>query len=351
LNNDPTDQAAVNRAPPAGAPAGFPPYRRPGRARTPSSSGYLVAAGAAAAALFFVLWWMLLSGGDEAPWVPAGLAASVVMLVAVSAREVIMRRASTRQLLENYAYDERSRAPQRRNTSDAGLRSPNVHAAVLRTLQKQSTAANTPGALPEAHLETYRLCESYLASSNEALNSARLHTEIRLALRTGQERVRALQKHHLLNWAKGASQGLTHEAQQKVRVSDKIELAMRALDCIDSALTLYPDEADLNESGNAVREFMVSVRVAHWVELAERAAFKGHYRRAIDRYRDALFYLTRGSVDEGNRAVTAEKIGRAIELLRAKLKTDKNSSEKEIDPGAGKGKEGAKNAGTTLPEV
>jgi hypothetical protein len=294
---------------------------------------------------------MLLSGGDEAPWVPAGLAASVVMLVAVSAREVIMRRAATRYLLENHAYDERNRVPHRQGTAAAGLRSPNVHAAALRTLQKQSTLANTPGALPEAHLEAYRMCQSYLASSDQALNSPRLHTEIRLALRTGQERVRGLQKHHLLNWAKGASQGLTHEAQQKVRVSDKIEMAMRALDCIDSALTLYPDDADLKESGDAVREFMVSVRVAHWVELAERAAFKGHYRRAIDRYRDALFYLTRGSVDEVNRAVTAEKIGRAIELLRAKVKTDKNSREKEIDPTAGKGKDGAKNAGPTMPEV
>lgn len=294
---------------------------------------------------------MLLSGGDEAPWVPAGLAASVVMLVAVSAREVIMRRAATRYLLENHAYDERSRPPQRRSTPDTGLRSPNVHAAVLRTLQKQSTVANTPGALPEAHLEAYRLCQSYLVSSDQALNSARLHTEIRLALRTGQERVRALQKHHLLNWAKGASQGLTHEAQQKVRVSEKIEMAMRALDCIDSALTLYPDEADLNKSGDAVREFMVSVRVAHWVELAERAAFKGHYRRAIDRYRDALFYLTRGSVDEVNRAATFEKIGRAIELLRAKLKIDKTNVDAEIDGAAGKGKDGVKNAGTTMPEV
>jgi tetratricopeptide (TPR) repeat protein len=317
----------------------------------PSSSGYLVAAAAAAAALFFIMWWMLLSGGDEAPWVPAGLAASVVMLVAVSAREVIMRRAWTRHLLEHNGHDERSRAPQRRSSSDAGLRSPNVHAAVLRTLQKQSTAANAPGSLPEAHLEAYHLCQNYLANSDLTLNSAGLHTEIRLALRTGQERVRALQKHHLLNWAKGASQGLTHEAQQKVRVSDKIEMAMRALDCIDSALKLYPDEADLNDSGNAVREYMVSVKVAHWVELAERAAFKGHYRRAVDRYRDALFYLTRGSVDETNRAATAEKIGRAIELLRAKLKTDKNNRDQDFAQAVGKGEEESKNAGATMPKV
>ena len=301
----------------------------------PSTSGYLVAAAAAAAALFFILWWMLLSGGDEAPWVPAGLAASVVMLVAVSAREVIMRRAWTRYLLDHNRHDERGRIQQRKGSANIGLRSSSVHAAVLRTLQKHSSEANAPGSLPEAHLETYHLCQDDLACSAQSLRTPRPQPESRLALRSGQERVRALQKHHLLNWAKGASRTLTHEAQQRARVSEKIEMAMRALDCIDSALKIYPDEEELNESGEAVREFIVSVKVAHWVELAERSAFKGQYRRAIDRYRDALFYLTRGSVDEANRAATAEKIGREIELLRVKLKADRNSRQERNDPGAG----------------
>ena len=66
----------------------------------PSSVGYLSGAFVAALALFFGLWWMLISGGDEAPWIPAGLAASVVLLVALSAREVVMRRAWTKYLLE-----------------------------------------------------------------------------------------------------------------------------------------------------------------------------------------------------------------------------------------------------------
>ena len=65
-----------------------------------------------------------------------------------------------------------------------------------------------------------------------------------------------------------------------------------------SALKVFPEEHELNESKFAITEFIASVKVAHWVELAERAAFKGHYRRAIDRYKDALFYLERESVKE-----------------------------------------------------
>jgi hypothetical protein len=71
-----------------------------------------------------------------------------------------------------------------------------------------------------------------------------------------------------------------------------------------------------------VREFIVSSRVAHWVELAQRASFKGRYRRAIDCYRDALFYLTRAEAG-GDHQATAEQITREIDLLRARMSTHK----------------------------
>jgi len=129
-----------------------------------------------------------------------------------------------------------------------------------------------------------------------------------------------LQRHHLLTWARGSARSLTHEAQQRVRLYEKVETANRALECIDSALKLYPDEEELKVSARAVRDFITSSRVAHWVELAERAAFKGYYRRAIDRYRDALFYLTRDGGDQ-DREAGAERITREIELLRVRLAT------------------------------
>lgn len=299
------------------------------RARMPSASGYLLASGVTAAALFFILWFMLNSSGDESPWVPAGLAASVVMLVAVAAREVVMRRAWSRYILE---HDRREQPasdakPRSSGSSSNGRRSQSVdsYSARLRALQKQSAEANAPGSLPEAHLETYLSCQEYVEGADEALRSAAVGNESRIALRAGQERARSLARIHLLSWARGASRALTHEAQQRVRMSDKIETAMRALDVIDSALNLYPDETELRESEGAVREFIGSVRVSHWVELAERAAFKGYYARAIDRYRDALFYLSRENMKEETRAESAERIGREIELLRARLKTRKIS--------------------------
>jgi hypothetical protein len=283
--------------------------------------GYMVAAIAAAVALFFGIWWMLVSGGDEAPWIPAGLAASVVLLVALSAREVVMRRAWTRYLLEQGIQEHSSRENTEKRGSFRKTHSTSLLSAALRTIQKQSAEADSAGSTAESHLDVFHLCQDYLATTDEALQANSLPTEKRIAIRAGQERVRALQKHHLLTWARDSSRSFTHAAQQRARISDKIETANRALHSLDSALKVYPDEPELNESKVAVREFIASVKVAHWVELAERSAYKGHYRRAIGRYKDALFYLNRETVKDEVKLAGGERIGQEIELLQARLQS------------------------------
>ncbi|MCA1818149.1 MAG: hypothetical protein LC746_17525, partial [Acidobacteria bacterium] len=183
-------------------------------------------------------------------------------------------------------------------------------------------AAEEAGArAPEAHLEAYRLCEQYLSNTEDVARSSHTSTEVRIALRAGQERVRELQRHHLLAWARGEAQRLTHEAQRRASVSGRIETAMRALDVIGEARQLYPEEPELRDSATAVRNYIASVKVAHWVELAERASFRGRYSRAIARYRDALFYLSRAEMGDAERDAAAERINREIEMLRARVAT------------------------------
>jgi hypothetical protein len=298
--------------------------RRATTTRLPSTFGYMIGAGVAAATLFAILWATLHGSGDDAPWVPAGLAASVVMLVAIAAREVVMRRAWTRYILEQDRRDLHVEKGARSHpkSSNGKHRPGETYNAQLRAVQKQSAEADAAGEAPELHLEAYQSCKEYLASTDETLRASGLSAESRLALRAGQERIRALQKHHLLIWARTSSRSLTHEAQRKARVWDKIETAQRALDVIETARKFYPDEPDLHASEAAIHDFISSVKIAHWVELAERAAFKGYYTRAIDRYRDALFYLSRESMREETRLETAERISREIELLRARLKTE-----------------------------
>jgi hypothetical protein len=228
-------------------------------------------------------------------------------------------------LLEQGDPSLRSSGERKRSSSSTSSRSSSVLSAAWRVIQKQSEEADT-GANTDSHFEVFQLCQEYLTTTDEALKSNNLPPDKRMAIKTGQERVRAVQKHHLLTWARNSSRSLTYEAQQRSRTSDKIETANRALHCLDSALNYYPEENDLNQSSVAIREFIASVKVAHWVELAERSAFKGHYRRAIDRYKDALFFLNRETVKDEVRIPGAERIAREIELLQSQLKARKNGT-------------------------
>lgn len=323
MRSDSADQMWSRAARPRSTARAMGHQKRTARPRMPSTMGYMAAAGLAAAALFFVLLGMLHSSGEDAAWVPAGLAASVVMMVAIAAREVVMRRAWTRYILDQDRRDHPARESSKRSSSGGSTSGATtvagLHSTAWRALQQKSAEADTAGSLPEAHLEAYQLCREYLANAEEALRSASLAAEKRAALRSGQERARVLQKHHLMKWTREASRLLTDTAQRQVLVSQRIETAMRALSVIESARKVYPDEPQLQASAIAVQEFIGSIKVAHWIELAERAAFKGHHVRAINRYRDALFYLSREAVGEEMRTETAERIGRQIDFLRARL--------------------------------
>ena len=275
----------------------------------------MTAAAATAAALFFVLWWMLQA--EESPWVPAGLAASVVMLVAAFARLLVARR--VRNQHRRITHDSREHSV-RRPTLGEVMHSTSRHAAALRALQRQSAAADEKEAL-ETHWQVYELCNEYLAGAEKALQFGGLQADNRVALRSGQERVRELQRHHLLTWARDSARALTYEAQQRVRLYEKVETANRALDCIDQALRVYPDDDELTRSAQAVHEFIISSRVAHWIELAERAAFKHQFKRAIDCYRDALYYLSRDKPGAAGDDA-AKRIVKEIDTLQMRVNAE-----------------------------
>lgn len=288
----------------------------------PSTAGYMVVSAGLSFALFLLIWFWLRADGDEAPWIPAGLAAGFVVLIAAAAREIVMRRAWARYTREMELAMGGGDGPRPVHKLAAPGQRPLAQSSIaaLRALQQRLAELDGANASPESHLEAFRLCEQFLASADEAMRASAA-AEVRAALRSGQERARALQRKHLLLWARGESTRLTQEAQRRVRGADKIETARRALEVLEEALRLYPDARELRDSSTAVRDFVASVKVGQWVEMAERAAFRGLYARAISRYRDALFYLSRAEMGEEARQEAAARIQREIEMLRARLDT------------------------------
>lgn len=283
--------------------------------RAPSVlTSYMVVAGAACVGLFFVLWWLLHISGDDMPWLPSGLIASIAMIGLVVAREIIMRRAETRSVIHTKMRRKASREAKRRLGHTAALSAPLIS---LRNLERHLLELDTRHSPPMQHLEAYYSCEQYLAQVVKTLSRTTVEADVRAALRAGTERIRVLQKRHLLAWARKECQQITAEAQRLASASEKIKAAERALEVLNEALQIYPGEAELNASAGAVREFVASVHVKRWIELAEREVFKGHYEKAIDHYRDALFDLTRAEISEDARREVAEKITREVQLLHA----------------------------------
>lgn len=314
------DEVVAARAPRVGGRK-----RAPGGPRMPSTAGYMAAAVVVSAITFFCVGLLLHANDDESPWLLAMLAAGAVLLVAAAAREIMMRRAWARYTREmDFEMGRRTGGPARAGAAKHAVVPSSVRqsAAALRKLQSRLADADAAGAPPEAHLEAYRLCEQYVTNTEDAIRTAGGAADVRAALRAGQERVRGLQKGYLLAWVRGEATRLTQEAQRRVRMSDKIETAQRALAVIDDALRVYSSEPELHHSATAVRNFIASVKVGHWVEMAERAAFRGRFSRAVARYRDALFYLSRAEMGDAAREEAAGRIQREIELLRARIATE-----------------------------
>ncbi len=93
---------------------------------------------------------------------------------------------------------------------------------------------------------------------------------------------------------------------------------------LESALQFYPNEVQLRESEEAIKEFVVSIKISHSIEQAERAKFKENYKRAISLYRDALFSLARENLKSEERESLAEKIHAEIEKIHQLENTTKD---------------------------
>ena len=146
-------------------------------------------------------------------------------------------------------------------------------------------------------------------------------------MRRGKGIVEALHKFHLLNWVEIETRLLTEEANNQVELSDKIELVQRSMIAVDSALEFYPDDEKLIDSKAALSDFISSIKISYWVELAEKEVFKENFKEAVSFYRDALFYLAREDVNEVEKNMIAEKINFEIERIR-KLESRNLSSKK-----------------------
>lgn len=298
--------------------SGYRTYRRP--FWLPAPAYYFLTFGIALAVFFLV--WGIIHEGEDMPWVLAGLSAGVTIVAAVILREVFLRQSRERFLLAQRRLDFNLRGAASPNSNKLTLEK---NASLIKDIERKSEAAKVLGKLSEAHFDVFEVCNEYLQRTERELETIAVGSPRLAAIRRGREKVSDLHRHHLLNWAAIESKTLTQEARVRATIGEKVEAAQRALAVLDSALEYYPEDAQLRESAEAVHDFIASIKISHWIELAERAAFKGDYKRAVRNYRDALFYLGRENVRSEERDLIAERINLEIEKLREVSKKEKLS--------------------------
>jgi hypothetical protein len=290
-------------------------YRRP--FWLPASNYYILAF-SATVAFFFLIWGILHEGDEETPFIVAGIGASLVLGSAVVVREIFLKKARHRYLLveRKLDYNVKNFSLQTNlSKSDFDKLTLEKNAAIIKEIQKKSETARGLGNFSNGHLEVFEICNKYLSLAEKQLETVRAGSPRLAGLRRGREIVGELHRYHLLSWTEIEARELTQKARNYVTVSEKLNTAQEALNVVTSALQFYPQEARLTESETALKDFIASIKISHWIEQAERSAFKGNYKRAISLYRDALFFLDREDLKNEDREAIADKINVEIESL------------------------------------
>jgi hypothetical protein len=258
------------------------------------ASNYYILSVAVTIAFFFLLWGILNDGREEAPWIPAGLGAAIVLASAVIAREIILRQARNRFLASERLLDHHVKGIARKvHQNEPAKLTLERNAALLYEISRKSEAAKVLGRFAEGHREVFELCTEYLAAVTRELPNVGAGSPRIAALRRGSDVAGRYHYFHLLQWAEIESRALTQEASKRDKIANKLESAQAALGVVEFALESYPQEHALLDSQRLLLELVSSIKVSDLMEKAERAAFKGNDKRALDLYQDALFFLRR----------------------------------------------------------
>lgn len=280
-----------------------------------SASSYYVMAAAISAAFFFLMWDILNDGRNETPWVPAGIAASVLLCCAVIIREVVLRRTRTRVLRQQQVSGLRADLHGHADKGDANKLTIERNAAILADIKRKSEAAKVLDKFSAGHREVFELCREYLVRNEAELAVVSAGSPRLAPLLRGRTAAVDHHRYHLLRWAEIETRSLTGEAKRITDTAGKIDAGLGALHVIDSALESYPSEPALLESREVLVDLVASIRVGDWVERAERAEFEGDRAESIALYKEALFFLGRGNAGGVHRDEAVIRIRAALDRL------------------------------------
>lgn len=283
--------------------------------------------------VFFLIWAILQEGRDEAPWITAGIAASVVLGGAVFLREIVLRNARNRFLAAQRRLDRTMHGLYAAGINDNRPEKLTLekNAAVVAEIRRKSEAAKVLGKFSEGHREVFDLCDEYIAVAERELPTVGVGSPRIAALSRGMEYARERHRFHMLQWAEIEARSLTQVAKGQEKVSERLSTATKALDAVELALEYYPLEENLGGSRLVLKDFIASIKVSNLVEKAERAGFKGNHKRALRYYQDALFFLDRETEKSGDLGLIFAEITERIESIKQLQANESNDARLSLD--------------------
>ncbi len=281
---------------------------------------YYVLAGAISAACFFIVWGVIFEGGEEAPWITAGIAASLCLIASVFVREVVLRNARNRYLADRRRLDRNFINWSQSSSDKEAPRKLSLrqNEMMLARIAKMSEAARVLSDLSEGHREVFDICDDYLRITGNELRRTDVKSPRFVAIRKGRSRVKKLHQHHFLSWAEIESKEMLRGAGSAGSSDEKIETAGNALEVLESAIRRYPSESRLLDSAQALREFMSAVRISELISEAEKEEADGNLGKAMGQYEGILELLPEEHFAEGERMLLSERLFGKLADLRAR---------------------------------
>ncbi|MGD9563339.1 MAG: hypothetical protein AB7F88_14330 [Pyrinomonadaceae bacterium] len=284
-------------------------YRDTGGPGTPfwiPAPNYYLAVAFAAIVVFAVVLAALYEEYDDAPWIIAGISSAIFVAALFFLREVVFRRYRRRELAAR-RLSHQLRGVKERRASAGGRISIQQNEQMLREIRSKSDAAKVLGKVAEAHREVFDLCERYLAMAASEISRARPGSPRIPALRKGSKLAATRHRLHMLKWAEIKARSFGKDAARD-GLPDTVEAAQSALDAVERALAVYPDEPDLAGSRDILWVFLASARIKNSIEKAEQAVKSGSMQLAIGHYTEALSELENCEVEFSEREAISQRI-------------------------------------------
>ena len=273
-----------------------------------SASGYYFLSFSIGMTLFFLVWAILIEIDEPNPFVKSGILAGILMTASVIVRELFIKRAINRRLIDERRLEETLAAVPKRSVRPRKKLSIAKNRVLVDDLINRSKSASRLNENNGAHWEVFAACDKYLRMTREEISRTHIDSPRLGPINKSRGIIKGLHKKHLLEWARIETSGLSMDREfLQPTFAERIETAESVAESLGIALNHYPREKQLVDSLEAVKEYIGNVKISHNLDIADDAIEDRDYPYARKILKNVLGMLDEELVrPEERKRITSE---------------------------------------------